>query len=122
MTEKDLEDLKRMGVYEDVEELPEGKKPIGCQWVYEFKINESGGPPTYKARLIVQGFLQVPFVDDDATFAPIAKSMTVCFVAVYSALQGWHLQCFDAMHAFLWAELTSIIFMRRPPPLPPGIW
>jgi hypothetical protein len=49
VTEKELDDLKRMGVYEDAEELPEGKKAIGCRWVYEFKINESGGPPIYKA-------------------------------------------------------------------------
>ena len=68
VTEKELEDLKRMGVYEDVEELPEGKRAIGCRWVYKFKINESGGPPIYKARLVAQGFLQVPFVDYDATF------------------------------------------------------
>jgi hypothetical protein len=49
VTEKELGDLKRMGVYEDAEELPEGKKVIGCRWVYEFKVNESGGPPIYKA-------------------------------------------------------------------------
>ena len=49
VTEKELGDLKRMGVYEDAEELPEGKKAIGCHWVYEFKANESGGPPIYKA-------------------------------------------------------------------------
>ena len=47
--EKELEDLKRMGVYEDAEELPEGKKVIGCCWVYELKTNESGGSPIYKA-------------------------------------------------------------------------
>ena len=35
-------------MYEDVEELPEGKKAIGCHWVYKFKANESGGPPIYK--------------------------------------------------------------------------
>jgi hypothetical protein len=66
-----------MGVYEDVEELLEGKKAISCHWVYEFKINESGGPPIYKARLIAQGFLQVPFVDYGATFAPVVKSITI---------------------------------------------
>ena len=86
--EKELEDLKRMGVYEDAEELPEGKKVIGCRWVYEFKTNESGGPPIYKARLIAQGFSQVLFVDYRVTFAPVAKSVTVRFVTVYSALQG----------------------------------
>ena len=51
-TDKELGDLKRMGVYEDVDELPEGKKAIGCRWVYEFKIDESGGFPTYKVHLV----------------------------------------------------------------------
>jgi hypothetical protein len=38
--------------------------------------------------------------------APVAKSVTVRFqVAVYSALQGWHLQCFDTTRAFVW-DLT----------------
>ena len=121
VTEKELEDLRSMGVYEDAEALPEGKKAIGCRWVYEFKINQSGGPPLYKAHLVAQGFSQVPFVDYGVTFAPVAKSVTVCFVAVYSALQGWHLQCFDATCAFLHGNLTNEIFMRRPPPLPPGV-
>jgi hypothetical protein len=77
VTEKELGDLKKMEVYEDVEaeELPEGKKAIGCRWVYEFKQSESGGPPIYKARLVAQGFSQVPFVDYGATFAPVAKSV-----------------------------------------------
>jgi len=89
--EKELGDLKRMGVYEDAKELPDGKRAIGCRWVYEFKIKESGGPPIYKAWLVAQGFSQVPFMDYGATFAPVAKSVTVRFVAVYSVLQGWHL-------------------------------
>jgi hypothetical protein len=124
VTEKELGDLKKMEVYEDVEaeELPEGKKAIGCRWVYEFKQSESGGPPIYKARLVAQGFSQVPFVDYGATFAPVAKSVTVRFVAVYSALHGWHLQCVDATRAFLHGGLSNELFMRRPPPLPPGLW
>ena len=122
VTEKELGDLKRMGVYEDAEELPEVKKAIGCRWVYEFKANESGGPPIYKVRLVAQGFSQVPFVDYGVTFAPVAKSVTIRFVAVYSTLQGWHLQCINAMHAFLHGGLNRTVFMHHPPPLPPGIW
>jgi hypothetical protein len=49
--------------------------------------------------------------------APVAKSVTVRFVTVYST---WHLQCFDTTRAFLW-DLTVVIFMRRPPPLPPSL-
>ena len=120
--EKELEDLKRMGVYEDAEELPEGKRAIGCRWVYEFKINESGGPPIYKAWLVAQGFSQVPFMDYNVMFTPVVKSVTVHFIAVYSVLQGWHLQCFNATCAFLYGGLVKVLFMCRPHPLPPGLW
>jgi len=58
---------------------------------------------------------QVSFVDYGATLAPVAKSITVQLVAIHFAL------CFDATRAFLW-DLTVVIFMRRPPPLPPGLW
>jgi hypothetical protein len=61
-------------------------------------------------------------VDYGPTFAPIAKSVTVRFIAVYSTLQGWHLQCFNATQAFLHGGLTNKVFMCRPPPLPPGLW
>ena len=112
--EKELEMLKSMGVYVD-EELPEGRKAIGNRWVFEFKLDVNGGPPIYKARLVAQGFSQVPFVDYDTTFAPVTKSASVRFVAVHSALHRWHLECFDATRAFLWGDLTRTIYMRYPP-------
>ncbi len=74
--EKELEMLRSMGVYVD-EELPEGRKAIGNRWVFKFKLDVDGGPPIHKARLVAQGFSQVPFVDYDATFAPVAKSASV---------------------------------------------
>ena len=112
--DKELEMLKSMGVYVD-EKLPEGRKAIGNRWVFEFKLDVNGGPPIHKARLVAQGFSQVPFVDYDATFAPVAKSASVRFVAVHSALHSWHLECFDATRAFLWGDLTRTIYMRYPP-------
>lgn len=85
--EKELGMLKTMGVYVE-EALPEGRKAIGNKWVFEFKIDPNGGPIIPKARLVAQGFSQVPFVDYDATFAPVAKSASVRFVAVHSSLNG----------------------------------
>ncbi len=112
--DKELEMLKSMGVYVD-EKLPEGRKAIGNRWVFKFKLDVDGGPPIRKARLVAQGFSQVPFVDYNATFAPVAKSASVRFVAVHSALHSWHLECFDATWAFLWGDLTRTIYMRYPP-------
>jgi hypothetical protein len=112
--EKELGMMQNMGVYVD-EMLPEGRKAIGNRWVFEYKIDPDGGPPIPKARLVAQGFSQIPFVDYDATFAPVAKSVSVRFVAVYASLNGWHLECFDATRAFLWGDLARTIYMRYPP-------
>ena len=112
--EKELGMLKDMGVYVE-EVLPEGRKAIGNRWVFEYKLDPDGGPAIPKARLVAQGFSQVPFVDYDATFAPVAKSASVRFVAVHSALNGWHLECFDATRAFLWGDLSKTIYMVYPP-------
>ena len=109
--EKELRMLKDMGVYVD-EVLPEGRKAIGNRWVFEYKMDPDGGPVIPKARLVAQGFSQIPFIDYDATFTPVAKSVSVRFVAVHSALNGWHLECFDVTRAFLWGDLAKTIYMR----------
>ena len=116
--QKELTMLKDMGVYRE-EVLPDGRKAIGCRWVFEFKLVE-GGSPIYKARLVAQGFSQVALVDYDATFAPVVKSVSVRLLAVHATLNGWHLETFDATRAFLWGDLTRVIYMRCPPGYTPS--
>jgi hypothetical protein len=111
--EKEFGMLKEMKVYVE-EMLPEGRKAIGSRWVFEFKIPEENVAPTPKGRLVAQGYSQVPFVDYDSTFAPVAKSVSIRLIAVYSTIQGWHLECFDATRAFLWGDLSRLIFLRYP--------
>ncbi len=112
--DKELEMLKSMGVYVD-EKLPEGRKVIGNHWVFEFKLDVDVRPPIHKARLVAQGFSQIPFINYDATFVPVTKSASVHFVAVHATLHGWHLECFDMTWAFLCGDLTCTIYMHYPP-------
>lgn len=116
--EKELSMLKDMGVYQE-ELLPVGHKAIGYRWVFEFKLVE-GGSPIHKARLVAQGFSQVVFIDYDATFAPVAKSVSIRLLAVYATLHGWHLETFDTTRAFLWGDLTHVIYMCSPPGYTPS--
>lgn len=42
----------------DLVQLPEGKKSIGCRWVYKIKHKADGSVERYKTRLVVKGYTQ----------------------------------------------------------------
>jgi hypothetical protein len=56
-----------------VTDLPAGRRAIGCKWVYKVKQDADGKITKYKARLVAQGFSQVPGVDFEETFAPVGR-------------------------------------------------
>ena len=53
--------------------LPEGKKMVGCRWIFTIKLNPDGSINRYKARLVVKGYTQKYRIDYEDTFAPVAK-------------------------------------------------
>nr|KYP51497.1 Retrovirus-related Pol polyprotein from transposon TNT 1-94 [Cajanus cajan] len=61
-------------------ELPSGRKPIGCRWVFRLKENPDGSINKYKARLVAKGFHQQPGVDFSETFSPVVKPVTIRIV------------------------------------------
>jgi hypothetical protein len=117
---KELGIMKEMSVYK-LSSLPPGHKAIGNRWVLEFKDDNKGGP-THKARLVAQGFSQIPGVDYGAMFAPVLKTASVCLISAIACKNNWDLDSFDAKHAFLWGVLKEEIFMRQPKGFEEGDW
>jgi len=70
--EDELDQLKKAGTWELVN-APEGANIVGSKWVFRAKKNANGKVVRYKARLMAQGFSQVPGVDYFNTFAPVAR-------------------------------------------------
>jgi hypothetical protein len=118
--EAELKTMKEMHVYK-TSRLPEGRKAIGCRWVLEFKDDNKGGS-VYKARLVAQGFSQIPGVDYGSTFAPVVKPASVRLIAALACKNDWELDTFDAKRAFLWGTLKEEIHMRQPKGFEEGDW
>ncbi|XP_078171460.1 uncharacterized protein LOC144565545 [Carex rostrata] len=110
----EIEALERNKTW-TVEELLQGKITIGCKWVYRIKYNSDGRLERYKARLVALGNCQVEGINNNETFAPIAKIVRVrTFLAVVVA-KGWELHQMDVHNAFLHGDLHEEVYMRLPP-------
>ena len=111
--ERELGLMKEMGVWE-LMEPPPGRKLIGNRWVFEFKPVDPKGGSRFKARLVAQGFSQVPGIDFHHTYAPVARQSSIKILIALAGKYNWELDCFDAKRAFLHGRLSEEIYMKQP--------
>ena len=68
-----------------LEDLPQGVRPITCRWVYRTKPGAGTSPDTRKARLVARGFEQKQGLDYQETFALVIKWVTIRSVVAVAA-------------------------------------
>ncbi|PPQ83632.1 hypothetical protein CVT26_000950 [Gymnopilus dilepis] len=114
--QEELDVLKAARTW-DLVDAPANANIVGSKWVFRAKKDAAGNVIRYKARLVAQGFSQVPGVDYFDTFAPVARLASIRTVLAIAAVEDFEIHQIDIKGAYLNGVLTSneVIFMRQPP-------
>nr|GFA78302.1 retrovirus-related Pol polyprotein from transposon TNT 1-94 [Tanacetum cinerariifolium] len=93
---------------------PRNANVVGSKWVFRTKYHADGTIDRHKARLVAQGFTQIPGFDFSHTFSPVVKATTVCIVLSLAVTNHWHLHQLDVKNAFLNGDLRETVYMEQP--------
>src|SRR5260370_2122819 len=89
--------------------LPPGHKAIKSKWVFKLKADGC-----FCACLVAKGFTQIPGIDYDETFSPVACFELLRLLLVLAVLENWEIHQMDVKLAFLNGILNKEIYMEQP--------
>ena len=109
-----MKSLKKKETH-DLVPLPQGKRVIGCKWVYKKKstVLEKEGEK-FKAILVAKGFSQHKGIDYDEIFNPVVRHTSIRAVLVLVACNDMILEQMDVKTSFLHGKLEEKIYMKEP--------
>ena len=111
--DKEMQSILDNNTFE-LTDLPQDRQVVGSKWVFDIKPAAHGRPERYKARLVAQGYSQVPGIDYQETFAPVASYDSVRVFLSIVAIEDLELVACDVDTAFLYGVLDEEIYMKQP--------
>jgi len=109
----ELKSITDNGTWEIVD-LPRGRAPVKCRWVFRVKRGAEGEVIRYKARLVAKGFTQRYGIDYLETFAPVVKLTSLRIILALAAARNYEIDQTDIKTAYLLGKLEEEIYMEIP--------
>ncbi|KNZ49832.1 hypothetical protein VP01_4757g1, partial [Puccinia sorghi] len=107
-----LENIEGHDVWEDQHGEP--KSHLKTVWIFKTKPSTLSLAELKKARLCIQGFLQIPGHDFEYTFAPTGKFTSLLIMLLFAIDKKLPIQKFNVKSAFLFAPLKEEIYIKTP--------
>ncbi|PIL28794.1 transcription factor [Ganoderma sinense ZZ0214-1] len=113
---EELSALEKHGTWR-LERPPPGTNIVDNKWVFHAKKDASGNVSGYRARLVARGFSQIPGQDFFNTYAPIARTPSMCTVLAFANREDFEIHQVDVKSAYLNGEFddNEVIYMSMPP-------
>jgi hypothetical protein len=111
---EELENFERNQVWVLVPP-PSNYHPIGTKWVFKNKHSEDGLVVRNKARRVAQEYCQKEGIDNEETFAPVARLEAIRILLAFVASKGFTLFQMDVKSAFLNGYIEEDVYVRQPP-------
>src|SRR5258708_15775785 len=109
----ELEMLHEKNTWE-LSDIPAERTAIGNRWVFTKKFDEHGNLSRFKARLVAQGFSQIPGQDYSDTFSPVMWLNSFRILCAIAAMTDLEIAQMDIKGAYLNGKLNEEIYMRQP--------
>ena len=93
---------------------PKDKHIIGTIWIFKNKQDENRVIVRNKARLVARGYSQIKRIDNEETFAPIARLESIRMLLAIACSLRKKLYQMDAKSAFLNGILGKEVYVEQP--------
>ena len=99
-------------------ERPENRQIVSSKWVPKHKRDQFGTITRLKGRVVARGFSQIPGVDYNETYAPVAQLASLRILLAIAAAYDLEIEQMDVVTAFL-ANLLDEEYIRNSPKVLP---
>ena len=82
--------------------------------MFKIKRDTHGTITKHKAQWVVKGFEQRFGIDYNQTYAAVIKPMSYKVLFVLAAFYNLHIEQMDVIMAFLYGELSKVIYIVQP--------